>query len=99
MPRYDEVWNRIVSHTGKLFKTKRGLEFTYSIEADIFVPSRTNYRINKCDFEKAYALVPFDGPGIINNTVRGPAYILAVLHDQSIRQNDSERSTPRGSTP
>jgi hypothetical protein len=87
MPRFDEVWNRIVSHTGKLFKTKRGLEFTYSIEADIFVPSRTNYRISKRDFETAYALVPFDGPGIINNMVRGPAYVWAVLHDPRVRQN------------
>jgi hypothetical protein len=88
MPRFDEVWNRIVSHAGERFQTKRGLEFTYSIEADIFVPSRTNYRISKGDFEKAYVLVPFDGPGIINNTVRGPASIWAVLHEQFIRQND-----------
>lgn len=33
-----------------------------------------HYRISQSDFKKAYDYVPFDGPGIINWTVRGPSY-------------------------
>jgi len=62
--------------------------FTYEIDRDYFLPSRTDYRISKFDFEKAYADVPFDGPGIINWVVRGPSYVWAVLHDPRISQNE-----------
>jgi hypothetical protein len=84
MPLFGEIWNRIIAHAGDNFYTKTGLEFTYEINGDIFFQSRTDYRILKADFEKTYALVPLDGPGTINNVVRGPAYVWAVLHDQRI---------------
>lgn len=84
MPPFDETWNRIIAHAGENFYTKTGLEFTYEINGDIFYPSRTNYKIHKADFEKAYAYVPIDGPSVINNMVRGPAFVWAVLHDQRI---------------
>ncbi len=84
MPPFDKIWNRIIAHAGENFYTKTGLEFTYKINGDIFYPSRTNYKIPKADFEKAYAYVPIDGPSVINYVVRGPAYVWAVLHDQRI---------------
>jgi hypothetical protein len=84
MPPFEEIWNRIIAQAGQIFYTKTGLEFTYEINGDIFCPSRTHYKIPKADFEIAYALVPIDGPGVINNIVRGPAYVWAVLHDQRI---------------
>ena len=81
---FDEIWKRIVLHKGEIFHTKTGKEFTYHIRGDIFLPSRTRYNIAKSDFLTAYRMVPIDGPGVINNIVRGPAYIWAVLHDQRI---------------
>ncbi|MBI4844026.1 MAG: hypothetical protein HY809_06865 [Nitrospirae bacterium] len=84
MPRFDEIWNRMINHAGDNFYTKTRFVFTYEINGDIFSPSRTHYKISKVDFEKAYARVPIDGPGVINNIVRGPAYVWAVLHDQRI---------------
>lgn len=84
MPPFEEIWNRIVALAGQTFYTKTGLEFTYEINGDIFYPSRTDYKISKADFEIAYALVPIDGPGVINNLVRGPASVWAVLHDRRI---------------
>lgn len=82
--KFDEVWNRILKNEGETFYTKKGLEFKYEIDGDIFLPSRTNYQISKNDFMKAYQLVPIDGPGVINDIVRGPSYIWAVLHDKKI---------------
>lgn len=81
---FEEIWIRIVNHEGETFHTITGLEFTYKIDGEGFYPSRTHYRISKTDFRKAYQMVPIDGPGMINEIVRGPAYTWAVLHDQRI---------------
>ncbi len=78
---FEEVWGRIVTHTGEIFHTKTGLEFTYRVEGNGVYPSRTDYRIPKTDFEKAYQRVPCR-PADINKIVRGPAYVWAILHDK-----------------
>jgi hypothetical protein len=88
MATFEEVWNRIVALQGEIFHTKTGLKFTYKIEGDGFCPSRTEYRIDKSDFEKACEMVPIEGPGTINNLVRGPAYIWAVLHDKRVSMEE-----------
>jgi hypothetical protein len=85
-PSFVQVWDRIVAREGDTFKTKTGLAFTYKISGDGFLPSRTQYRITKSDFETAYAVVPLPGPGAINSIVRGPAYVWAVLHDSRISE-------------
>lgn len=87
-PSTDDVWGRLKSLQGQEFATKTGKPFTYAISGDVFHPSRTTYNVSKADFKKALALVPFDGPGVINRIVRGPAYIWAVLHDRRIRRQD-----------
>ena len=81
---FEEIWSQIVSHEGETFNTITGLKFTYKIEREGFYSSRTHYRVPKNDFRKAYQMVPIDGPGIINEIMRGPSYIWAVLHDQRI---------------
>jgi len=75
-PPFEEIWDRIVAHAGEPFHTKTGLPFTYGIKRNGFYPSRTNYRIPKTDFEEAYQLVPVEGPGVINEIVRGPSIHL-----------------------
>ncbi len=84
----DDVWNRIKALEGHEFSTKTGKPFTFEIHGDIFHPSRTMYNVAKGDFRKAFELVPFDGPGVVNHVVRGPSYIWAVLHDKRIRGQD-----------
>lgn len=87
-PSLDEIWSRLRSCAGEGFETKTGKAFQYEIDGDVFRPSRTQYNISRAEFRKALALVPFDGPGRINDTVRGPAYVWAVLHDKRIRKQD-----------
>jgi len=88
MPRIDEVWARLKRHEGETFETRRGLPFTYTISGAVFQVNRTRYNIPQSEFAKALALVPLEGPGKINDLVRGPAYVWAVLHDARIRMQD-----------
>lgn len=87
-PPIDDVWARLKAFEGREFETKTGMPFTYEIVGGVFHPSRTKYNVSKAEFGKALALVPFDGPGVINRTVRGPAYVWAVLHDRRVRKQD-----------
>jgi hypothetical protein len=83
-PTFGVIWDRIVAHQGETFLTKKCLKFTYVVNGNVLSPSRTKYKISTGDFEKAYGMVPISGPGVINEIVRGPSYIWAVLHDQRI---------------
>ena len=85
---FELVWERIKSLEGEKFETKRGLPFTFEFLGDSFMPSRTKYTIGKGNFKKAFDLIPFDGPMVISQTVRGPSYIWAVLHDKRVRKAD-----------
>ena len=84
----DSAWARIRSHAGEEFETITGKPFTYEVSGSVFRPSRTKYNISESDFVKALRLWPLEGPGQINNLVRGPAYVWAVLHDQRISRGD-----------
>ena len=85
-PKITEVWGRIRSLEGELFVTKTGKEFTYSIEGFGLRPSRTDYTISRSNFQTALELAPLGGPGEINDLVRGPSYVWAILHDARIRK-------------
>jgi hypothetical protein len=87
-PSIDDVWTRLKLMEGHQFETKTGMPFTFEISGEVLHPSRTQYNVSKADFRKALRLVPFDGPGVINNVVRGPAYVWAVLHDKRVRRQD-----------
>ena len=83
-PSFEEVWKRILVHEGETFYTKTGKPFTYRVEKNSVIPDRTGYPLHKSNFKKAYMLVPLGGPGEINDIVRGPAYVWAILHDSRI---------------
>ena len=85
---FEEIWSRIIEHAGETFHTKKGLPFTYKIIGEMFVPSRTKYMISKNDVKKAYQMLPLSGPGEINQIVRGPSYLWAVLHDKRISRDE-----------
>ena len=83
---FDEIWSRIVSHAGEPFSTKTTLQFTYRIEGNRLCLNSNTYRISKNDFEKAYRMLPINGPGEIGEIVRGPSYVWAILHDRRISE-------------
>lgn len=81
---FNEVWDRIIKNEGAILKTKTGLEFAYQVCNEGVITSRTSYKLSKSDFKKAFDMMPLDGPGRINDIVRGPAYIWAILNDKRI---------------
>jgi hypothetical protein len=83
-PPFAEVWQRIVDLEGETFNTIRGLPFEYVIDKDALIPSRTDYRLSRGNFEKAFARVPIAQPREISNDVRGPSYVWAILHDARV---------------
>jgi len=87
-PSFAEIWKRIVSCENEEFKTNTNLQFTYEINGNTLFPNRTDYKISKTDFAKAYDLVPINSPAVITKLVRGPAYIWAILHDERISKNE-----------
>lgn len=82
---FAKVWDNIVKNQGEQFHTKTNLPFTYEIVGNTVVPDRTNYPLAKSDFEKAAQIEQLTGPGQINDLVRGPAYVYAILTDKRIR--------------
>lgn len=85
---FPEVWARIASHAGQRFSTKTGRPFVYAIQRDALVTDATDYSLAKGNFAEALKQVPFDGPGRIAQTIRGPAYVWAILHDARIRADE-----------
>jgi hypothetical protein len=85
MKSFPTVWARIAAHAGQRFSTKTGRPFIYAIERDALVTDRADYALAKANFAEALKQVPFDGPGTIAQSVRGPAYVWAILHDSRIR--------------
>jgi hypothetical protein len=83
-PPFAEVWQRIVELEGETFNTITGLPFEYAIEKEALIPNRTDYRLSRGNFEKAFARVPIAQPREINNDVRGPSYVWAILHDARV---------------
>jgi hypothetical protein len=83
-PPFAEIWKSILTNQGKKFHTMTDFEFEYRIKGNGFFLSGTKFRISRNDFEKAYRLVPIDGPDTISKLVRGSAYVWAVLHDPRI---------------
>ena len=88
MSDINDIWRRIEWHQGEEFHTITGKHFAYEVHENIFWSSRAKQNISRANFERALAFVPFDGPGHVNQMVRSPAYISAVLHDPRIRQED-----------
>jgi len=87
MVGFSTVWRRIERHAGEIFYQIKGGEFTYSIEGGSLIPNRTNRRLPKMQFEKAFDLVPLESTVPIQS-LQGPSYIYAVLMDDRIRGGD-----------
>lgn len=82
---FEDVWKKIIFNEGQAFNTKTGKEFKYSIINNALITSVTDYKLSKSNFEKAFMMLPLDGPGQISKLVRGPAYVWAILNDKRIK--------------
>ncbi len=82
---FDGVWLRICESSGEFFKTGEGLWFTYEMQGDVILPSHSELRIHRSDFELAFPLLPVP-PAKLNKFVQGPKFVWAILHDPRISE-------------
>lgn len=82
-PAFETVWQRIALHAGQTFHQKQGNPFTYSVTGKVLRPDRTDRNLPYSQFEKAYARLPVDGPGKLQD-LQGPSYLYAILTDPRI---------------
>ncbi|MEJ8568620.1 hypothetical protein [Elongatibacter sediminis] len=87
-PSIETVWARLQKLQGQYFETKTGKAFTFEISGRVLKTNRTNFNLPQSEFAKALNHVPIEGPGEINNLVRGPSYIWAILHDPRVRRGE-----------
>jgi hypothetical protein len=87
---FNDVWNNIVMNEGNIFRTITDLPFTYRMGNECLIPIRNDVPVRqsltKQNFERAFELLPFNSPSAINNIIRGPAYVYALLHDPRIME-------------
>jgi hypothetical protein len=81
---FDAVWRRIEAHEGEQFQQKGGGKFTYKVESGCVVPNRTNRRLPRGHFERAYERGPLGGPGEVQD-LQGHSYLYAILTDRRVR--------------
>lgn len=95
VPSFNSMWVRIVAFQGQTLRTVKGLPFIYEVKGQFIRVSPAKQNLSRTEFEKAYKLLPLNGPGEINSIVRGPAYIYAILTDTRISGSASQ-VTPKG---
>lgn len=86
-PSIDVIWDRLRRHQGEVFTQITGGKFTYVVESDKIVPSRTDWFFPRKQIAEAVGLMP------VQNTVPlqhlyGPSYLYAMLMDARIRGED-----------
>ena len=85
MTPFEATWERVVRNAGEFFKTGEGTWFTYKVDGEHLLPSHSELRIPRSDFQKAFPLLPVH-PAKLNKFVSGPKFVWAVLHDPRISE-------------
>ena len=84
----ERIWHNIKLHTGEVFYTATGLEFTYVLVDDHTIrPYRdgeTRWALSKNLFEKALSYRGHFSSKEFNNKIIGSAYVRGLLEDQRI---------------
>jgi hypothetical protein len=87
MVGFSEVWERVESNAGHVFRLIRGGEFVYAVRGGCLIPDRTDRLIPRSHFEKAFERVPLTNT-VCLQSLQGPSYVFAVLMDSRIRASD-----------
>ncbi len=80
----DEIWSRISALEGEFLKTHQQRWFTYRVEGDDLLPSHTDLRIPRGDFERVVPMLPLADPRKIAKFVTGYPYVAAILGDPRV---------------
>ena len=82
-----EVWNRIVSHSGQTFHQMRGKPFTYTARGRTIYLHTTNRMISRTAINGALSRVPLKNTVAVQD-ISAPSYVYGILMDHRIRRSD-----------
>lgn len=82
--KMDHIWKNIKAHENEIFHTVTGCEFTYEVHGNAIRVNRANQNLTYLNFEQAIRMWPVNGPGELSQTIRGSAYVYALLTDARI---------------
>lgn len=85
---FELVWERICAQERKFFKTHQNEHFTYRIEDGVLIPSHSDARIPRADFEMTFPMLPLPDPRKIAKFVKSYPHVAAILGDPRISQGD-----------
>lgn len=81
----EKVWNNIKSHEGEMFRTVRGIEFTYVVVEDyILVNDDKKRRITKDSIKTAITINNPSPSKIKQEGIWGPSYVYGIITDKRI---------------
>ena len=93
-PGENELWDKLRENEGRVFKTLRGLEFTYEVRGNELLTSRKEKTITRSTvniaFAKAKELGTVTGPKKLG--VFGSSYLWPVFVELGICRKASEES-------
>lgn len=81
---FEIIWQRIRKFEGETFHTIRKLSFTYEINDDVLIPSRTDFKLTKENFRQAFNQIPVQGPSYFSEDIMGASYVWGILSDTRI---------------
>jgi hypothetical protein len=87
-PPLHAVWRRIRLHQGEPFQISGGSRFIYRVDGTTLLIENIGYGIARSNFERALQMPSSVGPAELAASIRGPAYVWAILHDARIRDPD-----------
>ena len=79
----DTIWSRLEQFQNCEFYQIKGQVFTYKIVGNNLIPSTTNIKIHKSQFERALKYCPLENTVPIQNLM-APSYLFALLTDKRI---------------
>ena len=85
---FDEIWQRIVTREREFFLTHQNQWFTYRVVDDCLLPSRSELRIPRADFERVVPMLPLSDPRKIAKYVTGYPFVAAVLCDPRVSHGE-----------
>ena len=81
----ETIWNNIKSNEGEIFRTIRGVEYTYVVVEDyILINNDKKRRITKDSIKTAITINNPSSSKIQKQGIWGPSYVWGIITDKRI---------------
>ena len=82
---FEAIWNNICKHEGAVFKTIRGIEYTYVMYGDFLLINDDKKRKISKESIKTSLMIETPTPSKIESEgIWGPSYVYGIITDKRI---------------